>query len=89
MSVSGVYLFSWTATARKLSGESGYDIWNTLQVNGRSIASGVAESYDDVDDEQGSATVVIHVNRGDLVWTSSCCQGHDIFGDNSRKTTFF
>jgi len=32
--VPGIYLFSWSVTARRLSGGSAYDIWSQLQHNG-------------------------------------------------------
>ena len=88
MPKSGIYLFSWTSTSRKVPGEHSYDIWNYLKVNGQTIASSVSESDIDTEDQQGSATVVIHCTQGDAVWTSSCCHGHDIWG-NSDKTTIF
>ena len=87
--VSGVYLFSWAATARKLPGEHAYDIWVKLQVNGAHQVGCVAESRDDTDDNQGSNTVLLRVNQGDQVWTAHYSSYPDIYGDDNERTTSF
>ena len=43
--VSGVYLFSWTANAKKLTGEPIYEIDNILHVNGQRIATSFAHRH--------------------------------------------
>ena len=58
------------------------------RVNGHLVASSVADSQANFHDNQGSATVVIHVKRGELVWTSNCCNGNVIFGDSYRSCAF-
>ena len=84
--VSGVYLFSWTANAKKLLGEPVYEIDNMLHVNGQKIATSFAESWSNYDDNQGSTTIVIHVNYGDLVWTSADHMAVSIHGSDRRGT---
>ncbi|XP_045211142.2 uncharacterized protein LOC123562575 [Mercenaria mercenaria] len=86
--VAGVYLFSWSATARKLPGESPHDIWIKLVVNGVHMVGAVAESRSDGDDNQGSNTVVLRLNQGDEVWTAHY-GGTDIYGADNERTTSF
>ncbi|XP_052233652.1 uncharacterized protein LOC127846441 [Dreissena polymorpha] len=45
--VSGIYLFSWAVTARKLSGKHAYDVWVKLVVNGNHQLGAVAETQSD------------------------------------------
>ncbi|XP_060607025.1 uncharacterized protein LOC132759293 isoform X2 [Ruditapes philippinarum] len=89
VSVSGVYLLSWSVTARKLQGEHAYDVWVKLVVNGVHQTGAVAESRDDADDNQGSKAVVLHLNQGDEVWTSHYSSYPDMFGDDTERTTSF
>ncbi|XP_060580171.1 uncharacterized protein LOC132736970 isoform X2 [Ruditapes philippinarum] len=87
--VSGVYLLSWSVTARKLPGEHAYDVWVKLVVNGVHQTGAVAESRDDWDDNQGSNSVVLRLNQGDEVWTSHYFSYPDVFGDDTERTASF
>lgn len=70
-SLTGVYLFTWVSTARKLAGECSYDIWVKLMVNGNYKISAAAESMNDWNVHQGSSTAVLRLTKGGRVLDST------------------
>ncbi|KAL4225574.1 Complement C1q-like protein 4 [Mactra antiquata] len=87
--VTGVYLFSWSATAKKVPTGNAYEAWSRLYVNGKVQLDAVAESRIDTYDSQGSSTVVIHCEQGWEVWTSHYGAFPDLFGSDVLRTTSF
>jgi hypothetical protein len=85
---SGVYIFSWSSAARKIGAI--FDIWVSLVVNASTQTTAVAESRDAVYDHQGSSTVIIHVNKGDIVWTKRLSGGGaEIHSEPERRVSSF
>ncbi|XP_045194302.2 complement C1q-like protein 4 [Mercenaria mercenaria] len=86
--ISGVYIFSWSCTARRTG--SSFDIWVTLVVNSATQTTAVAESQSTYYDHQGSSTVIIHVNKGDIVWTKRLSSGGaEIHSETERRVSSF
>jgi hypothetical protein len=83
---SGIYIFSWSSAARKIGAT--FDIWISLVVNASTQTTAVAESRDALYDHQGSSTAIIHVNKGDVVWTKRR-GGAEIHSEPERRVSSF
>ncbi|XP_060607030.1 uncharacterized protein LOC132759297 [Ruditapes philippinarum] len=87
--ISGVFLFSWSTSARVLPGGQTYDVWVKLVVNGVHQIGAAAESQVVKDDNQGSSTIILRLKKGDEVWTASQNAGSSLFGSDNERTTSF
>ncbi|KAL4239823.1 Complement component C1q domain [Mactra antiquata] len=86
---TGVYLFSWSVTAKKILNEHPYEVWVKLVINGNHMLGAVAESRNDTYDSQGSNSIVVHCSQYDEVWISHYSLYPDLFGDDNERTTSF
>ncbi|KAL4222494.1 hypothetical protein ACF0H5_018533 [Mactra antiquata] len=86
---TGVYLFSWSVTAKKMYDEHPYEVWVKLVINSNHQLGAVAESRNDTFDSQGSNSAVVQCTENDEVWISHYSLYPDLFGDDNERTTSF
>lgn len=86
--VSGLYLFSWSSVASQAPGSDAYDVWISIIVNTDRLTTAVGDSRGEWEDNQGSNTIILHVNKGDVVFTEHY-GGTTLFADSRHRVTTF
>ncbi|WAR03084.1 EMIL1-like protein [Mya arenaria] len=90
--LTGVYLFSVSSGSKNLPGSNltQYDVFTRLVVDGVHKLSAVAESKNVYDDEQGSTTAILPIQKGSRVWVfHQITGGHSLFAEDGERVTSF